>query len=452
MRRFQRQVEAGYKGIALFHEQGTGKTITAIECASTIPHTARILVICPSVTVVNWSREIAKYLGEPVCPLVGTGKQRVKLFDSTKAHYIICNYESQRIKPLWDAIKATSWDCIILDESHRIKNPTSNITKEVMSLCADTPYVLALSGTPILTSPLDAFYQLKVLEPPDKSLPGSVGHNYYGYRARYFYNNNSGNPFVSFPKWCIRPGAEKDIAKIIDNRSYRVMKSECLDLPPLLRQTMLVGLTAEMEKGYRELEKHFVATCHGLTVVTDLVLTKMLRLLQMLSGIISNGEETRLVETQKHEALRELLPNLVTNHKIIIWANFRPAINSIFELAKEFVAFPLIISGGQSPTDRQKVIDSFQNDDMARVLIANQAAGGIGINLTAASYMIYFSKGYSLEHDLQSEARCHRGGSEVHQKITRIDLVTEGTIEEKVNEALANKLSMSELLLNIGGR
>ena len=66
--------------------------------------------------------------------------------------------------------------------------------------------------------------------------------------------------------------------------------------------------------------------------------------------------------------------------------------------------------------------------------------------------MIYFSKGYSLEHDLQSEARCHRGGSEIHQKITRIDLVTEGTIEEKVNEALANKLSMAELLLNIGGQ
>lgn len=452
VRRFQRQVEAGYKGIALFHEQGTGKTITALECASSIPDTHRILIITPAITITNWCREIKSHTGLTACPLTGSAKQRADALESSDALYTVCNYESVRIKSLWSLIKSTSWDCIILDESHRIKNPSSQIAKEILSLCSEVPYVLVLSGTPILTSPLDAYTQLKVLEPHDGKLPYSVGYNYYAYRARYFYNNNSSNPFVSFADWRIRPGAEKDIAEIIDNRSYRVLKSECLDLPPVVRQTILVGLTPEIQESYIELEKYFVTNCHGLTVITDLVLTQMLRLLQMLSGIVSNGAETRLVETQKHEALRELLPTLVNNHKVIIWANFVPAISSIQGICNELKIPHGLIAGGQTASERQRAIDSFQNDETIRVLIANQAAGGIGVNLTAASYMIYFSKGYSLEHDLQSEARCHRGGSEIHQKVTRIDLVTEGTIEEKVNEALASKLSMAELLLNIGGR
>jgi len=81
------------------------------------------------------------------------------------------------------------------------------------------------------------------------------------------------------------------------------------------------------------------------------------------------------------------------------------------------------------------------------VIIANPAAGGVGISLIQASYAIYYSKGFSLEADLQSEARNHRGGSEMHEKITRIDLVARGTIDEVVNEALKSKLNVAEQIL-----
>jgi SNF2 family DNA or RNA helicase len=98
---------------------------------------------------------------------------------------------------------------------------------------------------------------------------------------------------------------------------------------------------------------------------------------------------------------------------------------------------------------RQEAIDSFQNDPSVRVMIANPAAGGVGVTLTAASYMIYYSRDFSLENDLQSEARCHRGGSEAHEKITRIDIVAPGTIDEVILEALERKENLATKILAI---
>jgi SNF2 family DNA or RNA helicase len=80
-------------------------------------------------------------------------------------------------------------------------------------------------------------------------------------------------------------------------------------------------------------------------------------------------------------------------------------------------------------------------------MIANQAAGGIGVNMVAASYSIYYSKNFSYGDDAQSESRNHRGGSERHEKITRIDLVCPQTIDELVNEALKAKKNIGELIL-----
>ena len=81
--------------------------------------------------------------------------------------------------------------------------------------------------------------------------------------------------------------------------------------------------------------------------------------------------------------------------------------------------------------------------------VANQKAGGVGIDLTAASAMIYFAKSYSLEDDAQSERRAYRGGSEGHDKILRYDLVCENTIDEDINEALKAKMKEGELLWKI---
>lgn len=105
--------------------------------------------------------------------------------------------------------------------------------------------------------------------------------------------------------------------------------------------------------------------------------------------------------------------------------------------------------GGLTQDARQKAVDDFQNDKDVRVIIANQAAGGVGVNLTAASYSIFFSRDFSLESDMQAEARNYRGGSDIHAKITRIDIVAKDTIDEHVLECLYRKENLAQDILRV---
>ena len=97
-------------------------------------------------------------------------------------------------------------------------------------------------------------------------------------------------------------------------------------------------------------------------------------------------------------------------------------------------------------------VDNFNNLKTVTVCIANQQAGGVGVGLQAASYMIYYSKDYRLESDIQSEARAHRGGSEIHECITRIDLLTKGTIEEDIHQALREKGKLGDIIRGVKDR
>lgn len=93
-------------------------------------------------------------------------------------------------------------------------------------------------------------------------------------------------------------------------------------------------------------------------------------------------------------------------------------------------------------------MDSFNNDDKCRVIIANRRAGGIGVNLVAASYSIVYSRNFSLGDELQSEARNHRGGSQIHERITKIDLFAKETIDEHILDALNAKEDISKKVID----
>ena len=93
-------------------------------------------------------------------------------------------------------------------------------------------------------------------------------------------------------------------------------------------------------------------------------------------------------------------------------------------------------------------MSEFKNNSKVRVVIANRRAGGIGINLVEASYSINYSRNFSLGEELQSESRNHRGGSQIHEKITKIDIVAKDTIDELLLEALQNKHDLNKRIIN----
>ena len=443
---------------ALFHEMGVGKTATTVnllryKCALA-KRQLRTLIICPVVVCENWKREIAihsRMIGA-TCVLKGSGKARLEIFRDyekrREGNFIaITNFEAVQMRELYLALMQWKPEVLIIDESQRVKNPKAQRTKFIIALSDLVPYKYLLSGTPILNNPMDIYSQYRILDGGE-----TFGKNYYAFRNQYFYDKNAGMPSQKyFPDWRPRGGTLEVFNQKIYKKANRVLKKDCLDLPPLVKQRVFVELGTEQEKMYESMKKHFIAYLSDKKCVAQIALTKCLRMQQILSGffVSDEGEVTRFKDNPRIKALIELVEDLVTDHKIIIWATFQENYAQLQEALAHIPFNFAFLTGGLTDRQRQKHIDSFQNDPETRIMIANQGAGGVGVNLTAADYAIYFSRNYSLEQDMQSEARNHRGGSEVHEKITRVDIVAQGTLDELILEALYRKEDMANTILSL---
>ena len=445
---------------ALFFEMGTGKTAAAINIARVKfvkeNRLLRTLVLGPPIVLENWRREFfmhSKLTDKDVTVLTGSGKKRaealcLKALENEKRNYaqvFVTNYESLLMPDLYEAITAWHPEMIIYDEAHRCKNMTSKRTKAAIKLSDRAEYRVILTGTPVTNSPMDLFGQMRIL---DKGK--TFGDNYWAFRAHFFYDKNAGMPKGKhFPDWRIRPGAMEEISQKLKGICMRVKKSECLDLPPLVRQIIPVDLAPEQAKLYGEMKKGFIAFINDKACVAELAITKALRLQQIVSGYVKmeDGSEIQLKTNPRKDALKQLLEDVTPAGKVLVWAVFKENYQQIREVCEE-LALKYVEVHGEVPTSkRQEYVDQFNNDTETRVFIGHPGSGGIGINLVSASYSIFYSRSFSLEHDLQAEARNHRGGSHIHEKITRIDIVAKDTIDEHICRALAQKEVVSEKVL-----
>lgn len=443
----------------LFLDLGTGKTRTTIEILrerfTDNGRLLRTLILGPSVVVENWKREFAKFSkiqAQSILLLQGTGKQRAQLL-ATKGFeggerigkIAIANYQTLLMPEVFELLQTWHPEAIVLDESHRIKNPGAKTTKAAIRLGDMATFRYILTGTPVLQSLLDLYSQFRFL---DKG--ATFGQNYFVFRNTYFYDKNAGMPSQKhFPDWRVKPNAEKEISEKISSKTIVARKEECLTLPPLVRKVIYLPLSSEQEKHYSEMKKHFITFLGDKACTAQLAITKALRLQQIVSGYIKleDGSDIKLKSNPRQDALRELLEDLAPNHKVIVWACFKENYEQIRSVCESLGLVTRELHGEVNKNQRQAAIDDFNNDPTVRVFIGNQGAAGIGVNLTSSNYSIYYSRGFSLEHQLQSEARNYRGGSEQHERVTHIHLVASQTIDELIMEALANKNEVSEKVL-----
>jgi len=455
------------KGFGLFFDMGTGKTRTAIEILMRdflVHGELKTMIICPLVVRGNWKNELIKYsrgfiLEDDIEILDGTIASRTNKIskDYKRKHKVyICNYESFANDTFVNTAKMAGFKAFILDESHRIKSPDAKRTKNLLNLVCNNPQikrVLLLSGTPLLQSIEDLFTQSKLL---DGGL--RLGHNFFSFKSRFMYDANASKKSWMqryFPDWKPRPGALEEITKLMAPITMSVAKSQCLDLPPLTRKVIEVELTKEQKNIYDQVKKNLIAEfSNGSVTTTPLALTKTLRLLQWTSGFMPSvsidGGEVQIQTpgtNPRLEALRQILEGCVDSHKVIVWAAWNVNIKEISLLLENLKIKFVRIDGSVTGAAREKAIEEFRQDKEVRVFLGNPSAGGIGINLIESSVSIYYSRSFNLEHDLQSEARNYRGGSEIHESITRIDIVAKGTIDEYVMEALKNKKAIGDQVL-----
>tara|TARA_B100001778_G_C18492809_1_gene585852 strand:- start:135 stop:1034 length:900 start_codon:yes stop_codon:yes gene_type:complete len=272
--------------------------------------------------------------------------------------------------------------------------------------------------------------------------------SYFAFQHRYAVMRKrtmgmkSFNEIVSFQRL-------EELSGKLGKFSTRVLKEECLDLPPKVYVRRKVEMTTEQRQLYAQMKEFALAQLgDGKLATTANVLTQIMRLHQIACGHFQPDDEAP-IESIKHNRLEELLNVCEENSgKSIIWATWTHDIQAIeAALAKAYGEDSVATYYGATPQDeRQEIVRRFQDpNDSLRFFVGQPSTGGYGITLTEASTVVYYSNSYNLEHRIQSEDRAHRIGQT--KSVTYIDLYTPHTIDEKITQALRDKINLAGQVL-----
>jgi SNF2 family DNA or RNA helicase len=459
---------------AYLMDQGTGKTKVTIDDAA---HNYRqnridaILIIAPNSVKTNWvnmedpqNDEISKHMPPDVMVVKGCwfsqpSKAQAKLYWEFKKACIGADalkvlsvnveaLDGERVAVELMNFISSYRTMIVVDESTRIKTRSAKRTKVAQKLRKECPLARILTGTPVIQSPLDAYSQFKFL---DEDVLGFG--SFYAFQNHYAQMGGFQNHQVLFFKHL------DELSDKISSCSFRVTKTECLDLPPKVYQRREVQLTPDQRKAYDQMrDELFVQYKDNPPIDAPIALTQLLRLQQITGGFLprldpATGEvidTIPLCDPKHNPKVQEVLDILAESgsQKMIIWARFRGEIAAMASELKRngytFVEF----HGGVSEKDRIDARTRFQNDPEVKVFLGNPAAGGIGLNLYAATIVCYLSNSFNTEERIQSEDRAHRIGTT--QSVTYYDLVASGTVDTKVIRALRSNKKIADEVMRDG--
>ncbi len=456
------EIAKSKRDLALFWEMGTGKTAAIINILrhkfAETKSVRRTLILSPLVTLRNWKDEFGVHSNiktQDIVVLGGSGRKRLQDFDKyalNQNKIVIMNYDFMQNGEIVSRLLEWAPDILVADESHLIKNHSSKRAKNVAMISDICKHRFILTGTPILNSPLDLYMQFRVLDGGE-----TFGKNFFTFRARYFEDVNSrwAQRPGYFPKWEPRPDKFGEMNELIYSKAIRVIKKECLDLPPLVTENLEVDMSPEQRRVYNEMKRDFVAfiesSGEAKAVVAQIALTKALRLQQIVSGHVTtdDGELITFDNIPRLQVLEDLLSQIAVDNKVIVWCAFSHDYLQVERVCKKLGLLYSFLTGEQSQKEKDFSILEFRKNPGVKVLIANRRAGGIGINLIEASYSIVYSRNFSLGDELQSEARNYRSGSEQHVKITKINLVAKDSIDAVVLNRLQLKQEISASIIDL---
>lgn len=348
---------------------------------------------------------------------------------------VIVNYESAYREPLGGWLKQQRWDLLVMDESHRLKNPAGATSHWAARVAERSRSRLALTGTPMPHSPLDLYAQYRAV---DQSV---FGNSYQQFKNRYA-------EFEIIPAQDYRAGIKAvsgyrnldELNEKFYQLAFRVTAAETLDLPPVIETYARVNLGARARRLYADLAQAFHAELDsGERITAANALAKLLRFQQLTSGFAVTAEGKILqVDDAKERALTDLLEDLPRREPVVVFARFREDLESIARTARKLGRPHHEISG--------RVKDLAEWQQKGGVLAVQIQAGGLGLDLTAARHCVYYSLGFSLGDYLQSVARLHRPGQRglAHY----VHLTAAQSIDEIIVAALADKEDVVQRILD----
>lgn len=429
------------RGAALLMEMGCGKTITSIAVAGALYQFGkinRILIVAPLSILDVWDEEFEKFADFPYTLTVLKGssskkKEQLEEVSDKGLQIVVVNYESAW--RLERELLRYNADLIIADEGHKIKSAQTSVSKSMHTLGDRARYRMLLTGTLITNKEIDVFSQYRFIN------SDIFGTSFYAFRNRYFDMLGYGNHTPVFRKYL-----REDFLKKMHSVAYRVTKAECLDLPEITEEVRTVELEPKAMKLYSNLEKESYTQMAGSEVSAVNVLTRLLRLSQITGGHLTDDEgDDNAVSTAKLEALSDIVDSAVAEgKKLVVMARFIPELNDIQELLEKKGIGYSVVRGGVKNRDEE--IRRFQEDDDCRVFVGQIAAAGLGITLTAASTMVFYSLDYSMSNFEQAKARIHRVSQK--ENCLYIYLIAKNTVDRKVLRSLRNKVDLAKLLVD----
>jgi len=453
---------------ALFMEMGTGKSKVIIDTIAYNYLKRNIFIaifFAPIVVHTNWLRnEIPAHLPDNIKwdAFLWEGKKTKKAkkeFDyvmnlRNKLTFLIINIDALSTDRGKNAvigwINHTIDNIVIIDESSRIKTPNSRRTKNILKISKQAYFKRILTGTPITNNQLDLFSQFAFL-----------GLNIIGEKTFWNFQNK-------YAKWetqtnwktkreyrtLIGFSNTRKLIEKIKPYTYYCKKSECLDLPDKIYERILIEFTPKQQKLYEQIKRDALLEITGnngnsnVSIITPNVLSKLIRLRQVTGGFLPKtfidenaipGEYIDICDGKnpRLKALIELCQDV--DGKILIWSVFRPEIKAISDALKEEFGKNSVVEyhGGINRVDRINAVNSIQCNDTVRFFIGQPQSGGIGLTLTGANTVIYYSNSFNSEDRWQSEDRAHRIGQT--KNVTYFDFEVEGTTDTQIIHALIDK-------------
>lgn len=420
----------------LADEVGLGKTIEAGLVASELRLrglASRTLILVPVGLVEQWQEELDRKFGLPSVLTQGGMKD---VSGSAGQPLVIASLSAARRAPLRDAVTETAWDLVIVDEAHRVKNPQSASARLVRAL--RTRYLLLLTATPVENRLDDLFQLVNLVRPGHLGTPKE-------FRAHYGSARTSAEPARNLAALQAR----------LREVMVRHRRSELASmLPRRLAETLCVQPGAEEAELYASVSARVRLEGRGATPAHKLALRSAQRLAGSSPWALAPSLEkagwpdlARLADkidaTEKARVLIELLHrHRTTGDKVVVFTAFRHTLGFLADLAAAADLPAAIYHGGLSRKDKEEAIRSFR--DELPVLLTTEAAGE-GRNLQFCHVMVNFDLPWNPMQIEQRLGRIHRIGQDHEVLLT--NLVTRGTVEERILGVLEAKINLFELVV-----
>lgn len=407
------------KCAALFWDMRLGKTKTAIRWMKSLP-VERSLIVAPLSVLPVWVDELADE-GIACTVLTGNVKQRMEAFDKSENKVFCINYEGllSRSKNRTEAspMAYIAWDCVILDESTRIKNPQAKTTRVAQKYLASARYRLLLSGMPNPESALDLFEQIRFLN----------GHfdgcrTYWDFRNRYF------TPFGEYD-WFPKKGAVSAINSYVRHFSSVLTRKQAGYYTPKVYERRYVYLPDAVMRKYRKVEREYAMG----EKETNYTVVRRSWLHRIAGGF---PDEAEYIHRAKLDELVSLIDENFLGQPVVVYCRYTNELKAILTALRDAGHLVRSIHGETQASVREALVNGFRKKHF-NILVCQTKCVQYGLNFSRASAVVYYSNWEDMEIRAQSEDRTVH--LEKDTPCLYIDLIAKDTVDEDIHASLQGK-------------